>query len=63
MTIPSIKFECPKCGNTELHIDDGPHYCRCIGKGKTIKGWVFSGPTIKVRKTKCPTGTRMKKIT
>jgi hypothetical protein len=61
MTTPSIRFRCPKCGATKLHITDGPHYCQCPGKGRTETGWDFSGPTSKVRTRKLPTGTRMVK--
>jgi hypothetical protein len=59
MTIPSIKFVCPKCGKTELSISTRPLYCHCEGRGATRTNWDLSGPVKKVRKRKFTTKTRM----
>ena len=55
MTIPSIKFQCPKCGNIELHITDGPQYCSCNGKGQTKRSWLNNNGVKRVRKIKSET--------
>ena len=61
MTIPSIKFQCPKCESVRMSINsDIPQYCFCNGKGKTTRTWSNLNGVKKVRKEKNKTNTRMK---
>lgn len=60
MTVPSIKFQCPKCKRIKLGICSTlPEYCDCPGTGKTQREWSFHGMRSKVRTVKRPTKTRM----
>lgn len=62
MTIPSLRFKCPVCNKVEYHIDDGPHYCVCAGKGSTRPKWDLRSPVKKMRTKTYSTQTRMVKL-
>lgn len=63
MTVPSIKFQCHKCGRVKLSICSTlPEYCDCPGSGQTRREWDVGQSRPKVRKMKYPTKVRMKVV-
>ena len=64
MTVPSIKFVCPKCGAVKIGIcETQQEYCDyCPGSGQTKRGWEFHGPVSKVRTRNISTKTRMRRV-